>query len=54
MCMPALQLWPSNNIMKLLLDPLSQLDPKTIKSHTNFTLDSIAFSKDFLFSIDRQ
>ena len=46
-----LQLWLCSKLMKLLLDPLSQFDSRTIKSHNNFANNSIKFSQDYLYSI---
>ena len=55
MFLSAFQLWPCNKLIKLLLDPSSQFDTMTIRSHDNkFLSNTIKFSQDFLYSIHRQ
>ena len=55
MFLSAFQLWPCNELIKLLLDPSSQIDTMTIRSHdSNFLTNTIKFSQDYLYSLHRQ
>ena len=50
----AFQLWPCSKIIELLLDPISQFDARTIKSHADSATNVIKFSQDFLYSANRE
>ena len=51
----ALNTWSCENIMRLLLDPSSQISQTSLNAHNPDLLQKcISFSQDFIFSIDRQ
>ena len=47
----ALNLWPSQKVVKLFLDPVSMFDKKIVKSHTNFASNTISLAQDFLYGL---
>ena len=51
----ALSTWSCVNVVKLILDPSSQISQNSLYAHSPDLLQScITFSQDYIFSIDRQ
>ena len=48
----AMLCWPNSKLISLLLDPMSQFQPKY--SHFNLDNDLLRFAQDYIFSLHRQ
>ena len=51
----ALKVWPTPKLMKLILDPTSEISQSSLKAHSSNLLEKcITFTQDYIFSIDKQ
>ena len=51
----AFKTWNDDKIIRLLLDPISEISDSSIRAHgNNLISDYINFAQDFLFSTDKQ